>query len=155
MARKTEMILDDIGEPEKEGIHPSFSQCLPVFILPFGLFLLLPFGARHLYVNVFFVWSEVFFYYLIKAYITTIHYVVWPDRIELRTGLFDRRSKSIPFDEITEITCKQSLYQRIFKIGDIFIETAGGKDFTVALAGVKYPEQVAQCLFAMKKRGGA
>ena len=155
MERNMEKILDDITEPEKEGIHPSFSQCLPVFILPFGLFLLLPFGARHLYVNIFFVWSEVFFYYLIKAYIATIHYIVWLDRIELRTGLFDRRSKSIPFDEITEITCKQSLYQRIFKIGDIFIETAGGKDFTVALAGVKYPKQVAQCLFAMKKRGGA
>ena len=149
------MILDEIGEPEKEGIHPSFSQCLPVFILPFGLFLLLPFGAKHLYVNVFFVWGEVFFYTLVKGYITTIHYFFWPDRIELRTGFFERRSKSIPFDEITEITCKQSIYQRIFKIGDIFIETAGGKDFTVALAGVKYPQQVAQCLFAMKKRGGA
>src|SRR5208282_5726116 len=86
MDRKTEKILGDLEEPEKNGIHPSFSQCLPVFILPFGLFLLLPFGAKHLYVNVFFVWLEFFFYYLVKGYIATIHYVVWPDRIELRTG---------------------------------------------------------------------
>jgi len=147
-----EMILGDISEPEEKGLHPSFSQCLPIFFLPFGLFLLLPFGAKHLYVNIFFVWLEVFFYTLVKGYITTIHYVFWPDRIEVRTGIIDCRSKSIPFAEITEISCKQSLYQRIFKIGDIFIETAGGRDFTLALAGVKYPQQIAQCLFAMKKR---
>src|SRR5581483_6155546 len=122
MSKKTEMILDEIEEPIKEGIHPSFSQCLPVFILPFGLFLLLPFGAKQLYVNVFFVWLEAFFYTLVKGYIATIHYVFWPDRIELRTGFFERRSKSIPLIEITEISFKQSLYQRIFKIGDIFIE---------------------------------
>src|SRR5258708_3794223 len=156
MGKKMEkMILGEISEPEMEGLHPSYSQCLPVFILPFGLFLLLPFGARHLYVGIFFVWLEIFFHTLIKGYISTIHYVFWSDRIEIRTGLFDRRSKSIPFVEITKISCKQTLYQRLFMIGDVFIDTAGGKEFTLSLAGVKYPEQVAQCLFAMKKRSGA
>ncbi len=150
-----EKILGEISGPEIEGIHPSLLQCLPVYLLPFGLFLLLPFGARHLYVDIFFVWLEVFFYTLVKWYILSIHYVFWPDRIEVRTGLFDSRSRSIPFVEITEISCKQTLYQRIFKIGDVFIETAGWKEFTVALAGVKYPEHVARCLFAMKKRGTA
>lgn len=148
------MILDEISEPEKEGIHPSFSQCLPVFILPFGLFFLLLFGARPLYVYIFFAWLELFFYKLIQWYILSINYVFWPDRVEVRTGLFKGTSRSIPFAEITEITCKQSIYQKLFKIGDIFIETAGGKDFTLALAGVKYPKQIAQGLFAMKRRGG-
>ncbi|HJT23269.1 MAG TPA: PH domain-containing protein, partial [bacterium] len=126
-----EKILGEISEPEKTGIHPSFSQCLPVFLLPFALFLLLPFGAKRLYLYAFFIWMEVFFYYLIQWFLASINHIILPDRVELITGLFERHSKTIPFDKITEINCKQSLYQRFFKIGDIFIETAGGKDLAI------------------------
>ena len=148
------MILDKISEEEKEGLHPSFFQCLSVLVLPFTLFLLLPFGARLFFVGIFFFYLEICFWVFIRFYITTIHYVAWPDRIEKRTGIFERRSKSIPFDQITEISCKQTIYQKIFKIGDIFIETASGKEFQICWAGVKYHEQVAKTLFAMKKGAG-
>ena len=155
MNRKIETVLDPIGEPEKEGLHPSFFQCLPVFIIPFSLFLLFPLGARRIYIVIFFFfYLEYFFYSVVRLYISTVHYVAWPDRIEKRIGLFNRLSKSIPFDQITEISFTQNLYQKLFKIGDVYISTAGGKEFTVIWAGIKYPEQVSRVLFAMKKSGG-
>lgn len=153
MAKNIEPILDELEVPEKEGLHPAFAQCFPVFMLPFGMFLLFPFGVNHVFIYFFFVYLEFCLYHFARLYILTTHYVFWDDRIEFRAGLFRSTSKSIPFSEITEVTCKQSLYQRLFKIGDIFIETAGGREFTIALAGVKYPKQITDTLFALKKRG--
>jgi len=148
------MILDEISEEEKSGLHPSFFQCLPTLIFPFLIFILLPFGTRLFIVVIFFFYLEICFWVFVRFYLSTIHYVAWPDRVEKRTGIFQRDSKSIPWDQITEISCKQTLFQRLFKIGDIFIETAGGREFQICWAGVKHHEQVANCLFAMKKGAG-
>lgn len=136
-------------------IHPSFYQTLPALLVPFALFLLLPLGAKPFYVLLFFIWLQLSFFLFIRLFISTTHYLVWPDRIEKKTGVFSVQSRSIPFDEITEIYSRKSLFQRLFGIGDIFIDTAGGREFTVVLGGVRHPDEVAQSLFALKKRGAA
>ncbi|HEY5037820.1 MAG TPA: PH domain-containing protein, partial [bacterium] len=56
-----------------------------------------------------------------------------------------------PCDQIINVTCKQNIAQKLFRIGDIFIDTPGGKPFELALAGVENHEKVAELLFALKK----
>ncbi len=133
--------------------HPSFYQCTPVLFLPFPLFLFVLLGVRLYYILMLFWFMEMSFLLFIWVYLTTTLYVIRPDRIEIKTGIFVKRSRTVPFDQIINITCKQSIAQRLFRIGDIFIDTPGGKPFELALAGVERHEEMAEFLFALKKRG--
>ena len=146
--------MDQNLRKEREDIlHPAFAQCLPVFLVPFILFLFLFYGLKLHYVLLVF-WSlETSFLFMVWIYIATTLYVFFPDRIEIRTGVLVKRSKAIPFDRITEISYKQTLFQRFFRIGDIHIDTAGDKTLEAVLAGVEFPKQITQCLFAMMQRG--
>jgi uncharacterized membrane protein YdbT with pleckstrin-like domain len=136
---------------KNEILHPAFSQCFPVFLVPFAMFLFLPMGVRFFYVLLFFWLMETSFLLTVWVYLATTFYIVSPDRIEIRRGVIVKRAKSIPFDKITGISLKQTLIQRLFGIGDLFIDTAGDKDLEAVMAGVDYPERVVQCLFALKK----
>jgi putative membrane protein len=96
---------------------------------------------------------ETSFLIFVWVFLATTFYVLLPDRIEIRTGVFVKRSRTIPFDKIINITCKQNLAQRVFGIGDILIDTAGGTPFEVALVGVDNHEKVKDLVFALKKKG--
>jgi|GEM_PF-3425563 len=133
--------------------HPSFYQCLSVFLIPLPIFLFLFYGVRLFYVLLLFWLLETSFLIFVWVFLATTFYVLLPDRIEIRTGVFVKRSRTIPFDKIINITCKQNLAQRIFGIGDILIDTASGTPFEVALVGVDNHEKVKDLLFALKKKG--
>jgi len=138
--------------------RPSFFQCLPVFLVPLALFLFWPLGVGLFYVLLFFWLLETSFIALIWIHLATTLYVLKSDRIEIRSGLLSKRIRSIPLDQITNITCRQNPFQRLFKVGDIFIDIAGGgpggTSLEVVLAGVECPLQVAQGLFVLKKEEG-
>lgn len=140
-----------IIEGKEEILHPAFAQCLPVFLVPFILFLFLFYGVKLYYVLVFFWILETSFLCMVWIHLATTYYVVFPDRIEIRSGVWVKRSKSIPLNRITEISYKQTLFQRMFRIGDLFIDTAGDKSLEAVMAGVEYPEQITECLFGMVK----
>jgi putative membrane protein len=133
--------------------HPSFYQCLSVFLIPLPMLLFLFYGVRLFYVLLLFWLLVTSFLIFVWVFLATTFYVLLPDRIEIRTGVFVKRSRTIPFDKIINITCKQNLAQRIFGIGDILIDTAGGTPFEVALVGVVNQEKVKDLLFALKKKG--
>lgn len=149
-----EPTTDNQPKQETQSFQPSFFQCFPVFLIPFSMFLFLPLGGKLFYVLLFFWFMETSFLLMVWVYLGTTVYLVMPDRIEIRTGVLVKRSKSIPLDKITEVTWKQNLFQRFFGIGDIFIETAGDKTLEGVFAGVEYPERVALRLLLVKKGSG-
>ena len=135
-----------------EVFHPSFFQCFPVLFVPVSLFLLALVGVR-LYYILLLIWSlETSFLIFIWAFISSTFYIVMPDRIEIKTGVFVKRTRSVPFKQIVSITCKQNMIQRFFKIGDISINVPGSQPFGLALTGVENPEKAAEYLFALRKR---
>jgi uncharacterized membrane protein YdbT with pleckstrin-like domain len=138
-----------------KSFHPSFYQCIPVFFIPFPLFLFVLLGVRLYYILMFFWILELSFLFYIWVFLSTTLFIIRPDRIEIKTGVFVKRSRTVPFDQIINITCKQTLAQKLFRIGDIFIDTPGGKPFELALGGIDNHEEVAEFLFALKKRGEA
>lgn len=149
-------LSDQPSEGVKEEIlHPAFAQCLPVFLVPFILFLFFFYGVKLYYILMFFWILQASFIFMVWIHIATTFYAVLPDRIEIRTGILVKRTKAIPFDRITEISFRQTLFQRIFRIGDLFIDTAGDKSLEAVMAGVEYPKQMAEILFAKKREARA
>ena len=138
-----------------EVIHPSFFQYLSIFTVPLAAFLLVPLGVGVVYVIPAFWIFEMFLLLCLWLFLATTTYVIKPERIEIHTGILIKRSTAIPFDKIINITCKQNLVQKLFGIGNIFIEIPGVEPFEVYLSGVQRHEEVAQLLFALKKKGEA
>ncbi len=131
------------NQKQKVGKFKDFSSfffnAFPSFSFPLPLFLFVPLGVRLYYILMLFWFWKCRFLLFIWVFLATTLYIIRPDRIEIKTGIFVKRSRSIPFDKIINITCKQNIAQKLFRIGDIFIETPGGKPFELALAGVERP----------------
>jgi putative membrane protein len=126
---------------------------MPVFFVPLALFLFVPLGVRLYYILLLFWFLEASFLFFIWIFLSTTLYTIKPDRIEISTGIFVKRSRTVPLDQIINITCRQTLAQKLFGIGDIFIDTAGGKSLETALAGVERHQELVDYLFSLKQKG--
>ncbi|HVT77421.1 MAG TPA: PH domain-containing protein [Acidimicrobiales bacterium] len=52
-------------------------------------------------------------------------FVLTTDRLVTRRGVFSRDSREIPLDRIMDLSCHQSLFERIIGAGDLMIESGG------------------------------
>ncbi|MGH9104971.1 MAG: PH domain-containing protein, partial [Acidimicrobiales bacterium] len=55
----------------------------------------------------------------------TTAFVVTTGRLVLRRGVLRRSSREILIDRLTDITCSQSLVDRVLRCGDVLIESPG------------------------------
>jgi uncharacterized membrane protein YdbT with pleckstrin-like domain len=143
-----------MAKEEKWIIHPSFFQYSAFFVVPSALFFLLFLGVDRCKV-ILGVWifetAMVLAAWILMA---TTTYVIKPDRVEIKNGVFVRRSRVMPYGQIVNITCNQGFFQRLVGIGNVSIDTAGGKDTGITLAGICRPVKITEFLFALKNRGG-
>ena len=52
-------------------------------------------------------------------------YVITDERIIVRSGVFARKGKEIPLEVINDVAFSQSLLERMFRSGDLLLESAG------------------------------
>ncbi|HEY5038476.1 MAG TPA: PH domain-containing protein, partial [bacterium] len=106
---------EKIKTEDLKVFHPSFFQCFPVFFIPFVLFLFYPMGVRLYYVYLLFWFLEMSFLLFVWVFLATTLYVIKPDRIEIKSGVFVKKSRTVPFDQIINVTCKQNIAQKVFR----------------------------------------
>jgi membrane protein YdbS with pleckstrin-like domain len=53
------------------------------------------------------------------------HFILTDRRLVLHEGILSKRSMDLPLDQVNDIRLKQNLFERIFRYGDIVIESAG------------------------------
>ena len=58
-------------------------------------------------------------------WLTTLH-IVTNERVIYRRGLIAKQGKEIPLEVINDVAFSQSVFERIFRTGDLLIESAGG-----------------------------
>jgi len=56
----------------------------------------------------------------------TYRYRIGEDAIQVRSGLFQRNQRQIPFTRIHNVALHQSLLHRLFKVAEVRLEAAGG-----------------------------
>ena len=66
-------------------------------------------------------------------------YYITNKRIIYDFTFFSRKVSSVVYRKITDVHFTQNLFQRIFQIGDIQINTAGGESIEVKVKGIKNP----------------
>ena len=102
---------------------------LPIIILSFftfGLALILGLPS-YLFIK--------FFYK--KSYV----YILTNKRIIAHLGFFNKKTISIDYKNITDVYVKQNLIDRIFKIGHVFINTAGSVNRELILKYIQDPQK--------------
>jgi uncharacterized membrane protein YdbT with pleckstrin-like domain len=69
--------------------------------------------------------------------------VVYNQRAVLEEGIFNRNSTTINYSRITEVSVKQSVFQRMLGIGNIDIRTASStKDHVLSIENIPNPFKV-------------
>lgn len=95
----------------KTGAFATESFMIPFFIIFFGLHLI-P------------VWKYIASIIKTVGGYKNIEYVFTNKRIIIRSGLIGVDFKSIYYEEVQSVTVKVGLIDRIFKVGDVYLQTA-------------------------------
>ncbi|MPR00318.1 PH domain-containing protein [Modestobacter sp. I12A-02628] len=75
----------------------------------------------------------------------TTHYVITTHRLLFRTGILSRTGRDIGLSRITDVSYRQSLWDRVVNSGTLTIESAGDNGATV-LSAIGHSEEVQQLL---------
>ena len=63
---------------------------------------------------------------------------VFDDRLMYRKGIFSKSEVIIPFSRITNYAADQNVFDRVFRVGNFRIETAGSVAPEMTLVGYSY-----------------
>lgn len=79
-------------------------------------------------------------YPIIHLWTKSLSYVIREDRVTIHKGIITKTKQNIPFRAVTDFILRRSLYDRIFGIGSIRVQTAGqsqtGTGYEGNLAGL-------------------
>lgn len=71
-------------------------------------------------------------------------FTIGDDTVESHYGIIARNVKSIRIKDLRNINLRQSLFQRIFGIGDLEFSSAGGAEIEVTFFGIQHPMDIKQ-----------
>lgn len=102
-------------------------------------------------------WNFVFFWLffpliaaLIKRY--SLKAIVYPDKVVLEKGILSKDIVELFISDIRAINVKQTIMQRIFGIGDLYIATAGTQGYEERAYGIKNPHKAKELIMNLRRR---
>lgn len=69
-------------------------------------------------------------------------YTITSRRLNIRRGVVSREIQETRLERVQNVSCRQSLYQRLMRIGDVDFDTAASDDYNFVFAGVSNPDEV-------------
>ncbi len=75
------------------------------------------------------------------------------DRLHYETGLFSKATRTVELVKIQDVRVNQSVMQRIFSIGDLSLETAGGSS-RIVMESIDRPQEAANHIMDMARAAG-
>lgn len=88
------------------------------------------------------------FYALVERH--RLKFMVYSDRIVLEQGILSKDMKVIFIEDIRTIDVRQTFVQRLLKIGDIMIATAGTSDYEDVVRGMPDPAGIKDLIMARR-----
>src|SRR3990172_1252314 len=73
-------------------------------------------------------------------------YTVTDQRILIRKGILSRSEKSAHIDRVQNVTTTQSVLDRMLRVGDVDLDTAGTDDYEFKFAGVNGPRDLRELI---------
>jgi uncharacterized membrane protein YdbT with pleckstrin-like domain len=83
------------------------------------------------------------------TYLTTLH-VITNERLIYRAGFIAKRGKEIPLEVINDVAFNQTIFERVFRTGDLLIESAGTHGQT-RYSDIPDPEEVQSLIYQVRE----
>jgi uncharacterized membrane protein YdbT with pleckstrin-like domain len=104
-----------------------------------------------------FFWHFVFFFFLIPIIVAlwqraALIMRVYGDRVTLEKGVLSKNVKEVFISDIRAIDVNRSLLQRIFRIGDVMIATAGTAGYEDVAHGLPDPLGVKNLVMGQRQK---
>jgi uncharacterized membrane protein YdbT with pleckstrin-like domain len=80
----------------------------------------------------------------------TTHHVITNERLIYRAGWIAKRGKEIPLEVINDVAFNQTIFERVFKTGDLLIESAGTHGQT-RYRDIPAPEEVQSLIYRVRE----
>lgn len=105
-----------------------------------------------------FFWHFVFFWLIIPLIIAlwkrwALVLRVYEGRVSLEKGVLSKNFTELFIKDIRTINIKQGLVQRIFKVGDVMVATAGTAGYEIFAYGLPHPRRVRDLIIEQKQKG--
>ncbi|KRG65635.1 membrane protein [Stenotrophomonas humi] len=122
-----------VSTDDEQRLHPwswlfVLQQQIQQLLLP--LVALLVFGSRRQEENLFYQWAPLIVVVALVAtallQYLTYRYRISTDRLIIRSGIFERTRREIPFARIHNVVVHQSLLHRLFGVAELRLESAAG-----------------------------
>lgn len=69
-------------------------------------------------------------------------YTLFTDRLTIRSGFLTRRTEEVRLYRILDVSLKQSIGQRLFKVGSLKLQSADASSPKQFIHDIRYPEEV-------------
>ena len=70
------------------------------------------------------------------------HYTVTDRRLHIRRGILSRTEQHTTIDRVQNVETRQTLFERVLRIGTVDFDTAASDDSVFAFVGIATPKQV-------------
>jgi len=74
------------------------------------------------------------------------------DKLRYETGVFSKTTRNIIITKVQDVRVVQSFWQRIFRVGNLSVETAG-ETSNLTMSGIDRPQQVAEQILDASQAG--
>jgi len=72
----------------------------------------------------------------------TQEYHFYDDHVAIHTGFLNVTRENVPYSRVTDVGLTESVWQRLFGVGTVTVDTAGSDGTAIRLSHVKRPETV-------------
>ena len=90
---------------------------------------------------------------LLKRISTT--YTITDRRLHIRRGVFGRVSRDTRLERVQNVNTRQSLFERVLRVGTVDFDTAGTSDSDFAFVGVARPRKVVEAVDQAQRAAAA
>ena len=135
-------------------IVPAFRILFFVAIFSIGAYLLKDFLEHILLTVLAAIWLVGLVYILLAFLSAKFHTVILDQNtITYNSGILSIRKIILPYSRITEASFNQSLLQRIFSVGTLNVDTAGGANMAIHVNDIHYSD-LKRILSEINRRSG-
>jgi len=131
------------------SITPTFYEVLPSYLVAAALSLIVTAGVAYVrgILGIALIAAAVFFIRPIFRHMRLRRtvYTLTGAKLEIRTGIFSKDTKSIPLRHIDNVEISETLKERLMGIGDVLIDSAA-LDTKMVLNNVKNPRKYADLI---------
>src|SRR5215475_539099 len=149
--RRDEGYGEDFADPDEVifSITPAFYEVLPSYLVAAVLSLIVTAGVAYARgsLGIALIAATIFFIRPIFRHMRLRRtvYTLTGAKLEIRTGIFSKDTKSIPLRHIDNVEVSETLKERLMGIGDVLIDSAA-LDTKMVLNNVKNPRKYADLI---------